>query len=92
MKPIVEYKAGAVFASGDISVVQKRESKTAYRNYNDKQEFTDYIDSIKASVTVTGYVMIFCSCHKEYDYTTKDEIPSSNLICECGRKLIIYGS
>lgn len=91
MKPVIEYKAGRALFGATISVVQKRVSKKAYRNYNDKQEFTDYVDSIRPSATVDGYVMILCSCGKEYDYPNKIEIPSSNLICGCGRKLIIYG-
>lgn len=92
MKPIISYKAGGFFAPIDIPVVQKRISKKECRNYNDKQEFTDYVDSIKPSVRVDGYISILCSCGKEYDYVDKNEVPSSNLICDCGRRLIIYGS
>lgn len=93
MKPIVSYQAGKLFAPlMNLSVVQKRISKRECRNYNDKQEFTDYVDSINASPTVDGYVSIICCCGKEYDYANKTEIPSSNLTCDCGRKLIVYGS
>lgn len=93
MNPIISYKAGKLFAPRmDMSVIQKRISKQECRNFNDRQEFVDYVDSIRPSIRADGYVSITCSCGKVYDYANKSEIPPSDLICECGRKLIIYGS
>lgn len=93
MEPIISYRAGKLFAPlMDTSVVQDRISKNEFRNFNNKKEFTDYVDSIKSSRRVDGYVSIICNCGKTYDYSDKNQVPSSNLICDCGRKLIIYGS
>ena len=93
MKPIVAYIANKLPFALETSVVQKRLSHTSERNFNNKQEFTDFVDSIRASKTVNGYVKITCSCGKEYDYVTKAEIPDSNLNCsQCSRNLIIYGN
>jgi len=92
MNPIVNYIDYKTPFGTFIPLVQKRETKTSTRNYNDKQEFVDFIDSIKPSRRVDIYLMIECSCGKLYEYTNRDEVPSSNLICECKRKLIIYGN
>jgi len=94
MKPIVEYLGKGLFMHGQggrSSIVQKRDGQTM-RNFNDKQEFTDFIDAIKPSTTVTGYVTAKCGCGQVYEYQTKGDVPDTNVICVCGRHIISYGS
>ncbi len=92
MKPIIEYFGKGLFMHGQgyrSSIVQKREGKTM-RNFSDKQEFTDFVDAIKPSITVTGYATVKCGCGQLYEYQTKDDIPATNVDCVCGRHIITY--
>lgn len=91
MQPIIEYKALGTHSSLSLnrSIVQKREGKT-YRNFKNKKEFTDYIDTIKPSVRVNGCVSVTCSCGKLYEYNTKEDLPSTSFICDCSRQIITY--
>jgi hypothetical protein len=75
----------------DVPLVRKRVAKNVTKNFNNKQEFVEFIESIKPSRRVNGYLTIDCSCGKKYEYNNQKEIPSLNLICNCKRELIIYG-
>ncbi len=88
-KPIISYVASKVNIPLNISIVQKRESKSC-RNWKNKKEFTDYVDSLYKSVVSNCYVYIKCQCGTEYVYTSKNEVPEESLVCRCGRKVIEY--
>lgn len=93
MKPIVAYAANKLPMFLELPVVRKRISENSERNYNDKQELVAFVDSIRPSRTVDGYVGVTCSCGKQYDYATEAEVPASNLVCsQCSRNLIVYGN
>lgn len=91
MNPIVKYVDLKTPFGMDVPLVQKRIAKGVKRNFKDRQEFVEFIDSIKPSRRVDAYLIIECSCGKAYNLKDENEVPSSNLICECKRKLIIYG-
>ena len=93
-KPVVKYTTKAVPIDGDlnVSIVRNKISKTDYVNWENKQEFTDAVDQLYAPPTSDTYVYIICQCGHEYIYTDKTEVPSSSLICTCGRKVIEYGN
>jgi len=92
MNPIIKYVDLKTPSFGtNIPLVRKRVAKNVTRNFNDKQEFVEYVESIKPSRRVNAYLTIDCSCGKMYEYKDQNEIPSSNLICDCKRELIIYG-
>ena len=90
MNPIISYKDLKTPFGTDISLVRKRMLKNTTRNFLDKQEFIDHIDSIKPSRRVDFYLVIECSCGKVYKFEDNIAVPSLNLICGCSRKLIIY--
>jgi len=92
VKPIIAYSAKKLPFILEMPIIRKRLSENSDRNYNDKSEFTAFVDSIKPSKTVDGYVGITCSCGKIYDYVTKNDVPSSNVVCTCGRDILIYGN
>ena len=93
MKPIVAYAANQLPMFLELPVVRKRTSESSERNYNDRQEFVAFVNSIRPSRTVDGYVSVTCSCGNQYDYATENEVPASNLVCsQCSRNLIIYGN
>lgn len=92
MKPVIAYAAHTLPMMLEFPIIRKRISEKLDRNFNNKTEFTNYVDSIKASQTVDSYVGITCSCGKKYDYATKNAIPSSNVVCTCGRDILIYGN
>lgn len=73
-------------------VVQKRESKTSFRNWNDKLELTNYIDSLPVPNGVECCLYIKCHCSAEHKFLTKEDIPDKNFLCKCGRNLIEYGA
>ena len=89
LKPIIEYRASKLPPPLAKPVVQMREG-TTYRNFHSKQELTDYIDSLSASPSVDGYMTLTCGCGMCHEFVTKGEIPGTNMICDCGRQLIIY--
>ncbi len=91
MKPIVAYMANKLPFVLELPIVRRRVSETADRNFNDKAELTAFVDSIRASVTVDGYVGVTCSCGHQYDYVTKNDVPSTDVVCACGRDVLIYG-
>jgi len=93
MVPIIEYRGkGNAFGTNLITpIVRKREGQN-YRNFKDKTEFINFVDNIGPSRRVTGYVTIKCSCGKIYEFLSKNEIPDSSLICDCGRHVLIYES
>lgn len=92
MIPIVGYKANKLPFVLELPIVRKRISTNKGRNFNDKAELTAFIDSIKPSRRVDGYLGITCSCGKQYDYAVKNNVPSSNVVCSCGRDVLIYGT
>ena len=92
MIPIVAYKASKLPFILELPIVRKRLSSTSDRNFNDKQEFIAFVSSIKPSRRVDGYVGITCSCGHQYDYATENDVPSTNVVCSCGRDVLIYGN
>lgn len=93
-KPVVKYTTIEVPINGNLNVpiVRKKVTKTEYVNWADKTEFTDAVDLLYVPPTSDTYVYIICQCGQEYIYVDKTEVPSSNLTCSCGRKVIEYGS
>ncbi len=92
MKPIVAYMAKKLPFALELPIVRKRIAQNEERNFNDKAELVAFIDAIRPSRTVDGYMGVTCSCGKQYDYVTKGDVPSSNVVCTCGRDILIYGS
>ncbi len=91
MIPIVAYSASSLPFVLELPIVRKRVSQTEERNFNDKAELTAFVDSIRASRRVDGYVGIVCSCGHKYDYVTENDVPSTSVVCTCGRDVLIYG-
>jgi len=92
MEPIIAYTAKRLPFVMELPIVRKRLSDRSDRNFNDKAEFVTFVDTIKPSVRVNGYVGIRCSCGAVYDYVTRNDVPSTNVVCPCGRKVLIYGN
>lgn len=92
MNPRIKYEDLQTPFGMNVPLIRKRVSKTSTRNFNDKNEFTNFIDSIKPSRRVDAYVSIKCSCGKIYEYKNKGEVPTSDLVCGCKRELLKYGN
>jgi hypothetical protein len=60
-------------------------------NFASKTELTDYIDSFLPS-EATNYAAAICSCGKQYEWATKDDVPATELDCTCGKKITKYGA
>lgn len=75
----------------NVSIVRNKLSKTNYRNWNDKLELTTYIDSLYVHPLSDCYLCVRCQCGVEYEYENKTSVPSHNITCVCGRKVIEYG-
>jgi len=74
------------------SIVRMQITKTSYRDWNNKTELTDYIDTLYVPPTSDTYMFIKCQCGTEYVYATKTTVPATNVTCTCGRKVIEYGA
>ncbi len=94
MKPIVEYigKGLLLHSQGARACIVQKRDGSIMRNFDDKLEFTAFVDAINPSVTVTGYVTAKCSCGRNFEYVTKDEVPAVDVVCTCGRQIITYGN
>jgi hypothetical protein len=93
MKSIIRLISSAVPVNSilNMSIFQKKVSDTEYRNFVNKAELVEYVDSLYSPEDVDSYICITCQCGTRYQYNTKDDVPSESLICECGRKVIEYG-
>jgi len=74
----------------NTSVVRKRTGST-YVNWSSKSELTDYVDTLRPHPDSDTYLYAHCSCGRDYEYSDKTNIPSTSVVCECGRKIIQYG-
>lgn len=92
IKPRIKFQANNIplIAQLNTSIVRKR-LESGYVNFTNKTDLTDYVDQLYNPPMSDTYLYIVCQCKKEFIYTTKSDVPSSNVICNCGRKVIIYG-
>jgi len=70
----------------NVSLVRKRD-----RNWESKTELTDFIDTLTPYPESDTYLYARCHCSAEYQYADKNSVPSSNVTCACGRKILEYG-
>lgn len=94
-KPIISFQANQVVPLTqqlNTSIIRKKVSKTEYRNWDSKTELTDFVDTIYKPPTSDCYIFVKCQCGKEYEYIDKTEVPSENLTCTCGRKILQYNT
>ena len=94
-KPVISYVATAIrplSSQLNVSIIQKKVDKTTYTNFADKTEFTNFVDTFYVPPTSDCYVFVQCQCGMEHTYADKTEVPSSNLTCSCGRKILEYGA
>ena len=93
-KPIISYRTEKkpLTLDGNKSIVQKKVSKTEYRNFTNKTELTDFVDTFYIPPTSDTYMEITCQCGTKYTYATKTAVPATNITCSCGRKVIQYGA
>ena len=75
----------------NISVVQKTDQGMS-RNFNDSNELIQTIQAIVPPPDYDTVLYIKCGCKREFIYATYDTIPTVNLTCVCGQKVIEYGS
>lgn len=92
MIPIVQYRANKLPFVLELPIVRKRVTENSDRNFNNKTELTAFVDAIRPSARVDGYVGVTCSCGHQYEYVVKNDVPSSNVVCSCGRDVLIYGN
>ena len=93
-KPRIQYQAQErpLALDNDAAIVRKKVNKTTFVNWANKTELTDFIDALYVHPLSDTYLYVICQCGTEYPYTTKANVPSSNVTCSCGRKIIEYGS
>jgi len=92
-KPIATYKAvDRPLALDENAAICRKRSGSTFSDWSNKTELTDFIDSLYKPQTSDTYLYIVCGCGTEYIYTLKADVPSSNVTCPCGRKVIEYTS
>ena len=91
MKATVSYIASRIPLNlVNFSVVQKKVGNSGV-NFSDRNDLVSFINSKGHHKDAEHYLHISCQCGKEYLYDDENQIPTSNLTCECGRKVIVYG-
>jgi hypothetical protein len=85
MKPSLQYiKSNKLFKQAPI-VHNKG------KGFKNKKELIDFINDIKLrSINTDVLLHIKCSCNQEFIFSTINEIPEKNVICDCGQKVIVY--
>ena len=93
-KPVISYETYMIplIPELNVSIVRKKIDKKTYRNWNDKTEFIAYVDSLYVPPTSNCYVHIKCQCDQLFEYVNSSVVPSSSVVCDCGRKVIEYGN
>ncbi len=94
VKPVISYTTNKIplIPQLNVSIIRKQESPSYFRNWNNKTEFTNFVDTLYVPPTSNCYVYIRCQCRSEYAYASKTEVPDGNITCHCGRKVIEYGN
>lgn len=93
-KPRIQYKADErpLTLDDNSAIVKRRVNKTTFVNWENKTELTNFIDTLYVHPQSDTYLYVICQCGIEYPYVNKANVPSSNVTCSCGRKVIEYGS
>lgn len=94
-KPVISYVINQklpLIPVFNYSIIRKKLSSSSYVNWNNKKEFTDYVDTLFVPQMSDCYVYVKCQCGTEYQYADKTQVPSTNTTCTCGRKIIEYGN
>jgi len=90
-KPILQYRGGPerpLTLDGNKAIVKQSDGNL----WANKTALTDYIDSLYVPPTSDTYLYVVCQCGTAYTYMLKADVPSSNVTCSCGRKIIEYSS
>lgn len=90
-KSIISYVASNNPFSLKVPIIQKREEKS-FRNWKDRKELLDYIESLPVPNNVESCIYVKCHCGVEHNFLTKIEIPDKDFTCTCGRIIIKYGT
>lgn len=93
VSPVIKYETTVLPLNDqfNLSIVRKR-TDVDYINWANKTELTDFVDSLYVPPKSDTYMYIICQCGAEYIYVTKDDVPDTNVVCSCGRNVLIYGS
>jgi hypothetical protein len=94
-KPVISYVANQILPlipELNVSVIQKKVSKTEFINWANKTELTDYVDLLYVHPLSDCYIYLQCQCGMIHEFVNKAAVPDTNLTCDCGRKLIEYGN
>lgn len=88
MKPIITYKRDSLLPLelSNRSLICKRDGS----EFANKQELTDFVDTLYVPPTSDTYILANCSCSRNYSYATKEDVPEENINCVCERKILEY--
>jgi hypothetical protein len=61
------------------------------KSFKNKKELIAFINSIKLrSINTDVLLHIKCACNQGFIFSTINEIPEKNVVCDCGQKVIVY--
>lgn len=92
-KPRITYLATGLMPLRGVlntSISRKKIDKSTYRDWQEKNELTSFIDTLYVDPKSDTYLLIICQCGTEFNYATKSDVPTSSVICNCGRNVLIY--
>jgi hypothetical protein len=89
MNSAILFKASQVplIPAFNQSVIQKNGQK-----FTDRDDIVQYIESKNPKSGAPILLEAICQCGRDYSYAVKEDIPESNVVCVCGRNLLIYAS
>ena len=92
MKAIVSFIRSTTILK-KVPIVQKTINidTGARRNFDDKAELVDFINSMPPPQGYDTVMYVKCGCNREFIYPTFNDIPADNLTCVCSQLVIVYG-
>jgi len=88
----ISFNAGRVplIPALNRSVVMKKDGGVSVQ-FRNRDDLLSHFEDKGLAAGADVFMSITCQCGKAYNYTTRDDVPTLNLVCACGRNLILYG-
>lgn len=85
MKPSIQFiKSNKLFKQ--VPIVHNKGER-----FKNKNELLAFINDVKSrSVNSDVLLYVKCSCNQDFIFSTINDIPEKNVICDCGQKVIVY--
>lgn len=86
------------FQAGKVPLIPALNKSAVMKNdggfsvqFKNKNDFISYFGDKNLTQGNGSYVFISCPCGRNFEFATQEDFPASDIVCSCGRNLLIYG-